>query len=261
AYHKKYAAMVRNNAVREAFYWWCQDYKKDTFEFDCTKLPQSALEEGMTIDHMPMIIKFIKDKYVLTNAKFDRIKVVNLLSEFKEHHRYDRSLPKDEDTRSLLANYDFKIGTYGNGGCLHLMMNYEELLELYKSKKLISDLDEFQNDIDESLLDFSTDNQLEQKLIEQNKRLIERNKMLSEKLAIKEMIFKGINQIRIWNELESESEDEPCRSDTKLSRPIPMFGDSDDEGEYLPQCPDNGPKTKVSDDDYQSHMKDIASKY
>eukprot|EP01132_Coremiostelium_polycephalum_P009075 gene9075-11115_t len=167
-YFSNLAKVVSNESVMEAFYWHCIDI--DTSNFNEDNIPESLLSEGM-----------------------EKIKYKSFYQSFKLSMK-DTKVSAENETKQIIKDYGIILKPYGSGSTLHFMMNKEDLLNLFKSRKMISDIDEFEEDDDD--YEFSDDD-IETLNNPNYDKITKENVQLKKRIAELELQLFGTKKVNI----------------------------------------------------------------
>ena len=166
-YFDKLHGYLNNNGVKKCFYAYClKNYNED---FNPRKIPFTETKKDLLNSNLNDIMQFIKDKYLLKKQGMDM-----KFSDFYE--KFISSTSKKSWTKIQVSKLldEYKIKTEIKGQKLKwIVMTFDELHELFKSKNLIHDTDEFIED--KKFDDFEDEESSKDKpIIEEQKSIIDK---------------------------------------------------------------------------------------
>lgn len=218
SYFKKLADTTDSEEVQECFYSYCKEMMKteELKNFRDNVLPQTQFKQDMIVGHLPPILQFIKDKYLLNHKGIDE-PFKTFYEAFNTAYGNEKSIDSKFDVSRSLKDHNIPI-VERRGHQRYICLPKMELIKMYASKHWIHELDEFEDDdytryINENKLDIerTTEPQPQEEFsMEMPKKKIHLKKVPKIDIEeLKEYIKKGRKHVEAHNSTdESEKEDE-----------------------------------------------------
>ena len=194
-YFKKLLGHINKKGVKEAYYKYMIEHYKNNIDFNFTKIPKSK-SRTMKINYaMPLLVKFIKENFVLKNKDL-KIQTKELQDDFNSAYQKNHTLI----TIGKEMNLYFNMEKVRKNKSYYWIMKHTDLMKIYKKNDwIVEEHDEFEEN---DKKDFDDDNQHIEKLEE---TLI---KEREEKDELKKQIKELQKQLSKSNDEEDEEDEE-----------------------------------------------------